>query len=166
MILADLVLGNDNPWSELYDANRPNVRGAATMFVRENAKVARHWVGDRLAHTDAPDIQSVPPGEGALVSLHGERIAAYRDEAGNLHTLSPVCTHLACLVNWNHAHKSWDCRWHGSRFTGEGTLIQGPAARNWKHLGRSHGFQTEPQTSSRIRGLLPDGEEREVLSTV
>src|SRR5919204_526658 len=65
MILGDLVLGNDNPWAQLYDANRLKVRGAASMLVKENAKVARHWVGDRLARTDAPKIDAVAAGEGA-----------------------------------------------------------------------------------------------------
>ena len=70
------------------------------------------------------------PGEGAIVSLHGERSAAYRDEANTLHTLSPVCTHLACYVNWNRAEKTWDCPCHGSRFGAEGAVIQGPAVRD------------------------------------
>ena len=130
MILGDLVLGNDNPWAQLYDAKRLKVRGAASMFVKENAKLARHWVGDRVARTDAPAIDAVAPGEGAIVSLHGERIAVYRDEANTLHTLSPVCTHLACYVSWNRADKSWDCPCHGSRFTGEGVVTQGPAVRD------------------------------------
>lgn len=130
MILSDLVLGNDNPWAQLYDAKRLNARGAATMFVKENAKVARHWVGGRLARTDAETIDDVAQGEGAIVSLKGERIAVYRDDADTVHTLSPVCTHLACYVSWNRAEKSWDCPCHGSRFTGEGTVIQGPAVRD------------------------------------
>jgi Rieske Fe-S protein len=137
MILSDLVLGIDNPWAQLYDSKRLKVRGAASMFVKENAKVARHWAGDRLARTDAPTIDSVAPGEGAIVSLHGERVAVYRDETRTLHTLSPVCTHLACYVSWNRAEKTWDCPCHGSRFTGEGTVVQGPAVRD---LAR---FETE-----------------------
>jgi glycine/D-amino acid oxidase-like deaminating enzyme/nitrite reductase/ring-hydroxylating ferredoxin subunit len=130
MILSDLVVGNDNPWAQLYDAKRLKARGAASMFVKENANVARHWIGDRLARSDAPTIDSVAPGEGAIVSMHGERIAVYREDANTLHTLSPVCTHLACYVSWNRAEKTWDCPCHGSRFTGDGTVIQGPAVRD------------------------------------
>jgi Rieske Fe-S protein len=100
------------------------------MFVKENAKVARHWIGDRLARTDARTIDSLAPGEGAIVSMHGERIAAHLDDAKTLHTLSPVCTHLACYVSCNSAEKTWDCPCHGSRFTGESTFIQGPAVRD------------------------------------
>ena len=62
MILSDLILGNENPWAQLYDANRLKVRGAASMLVKENAKVARHWVGDRLSRTDAPAIDGVAAG--------------------------------------------------------------------------------------------------------
>lgn len=130
MILSDLVLGNDNPWAQLYDAQRLNVRGSASMFVKENANVARHWFGDRLARTGAPTTEAVAPGEGAIVGVRGERVAVYRDDENRLHTLSPVCTHLACYVGWNSAEKSWDCPCHGSRFTGEGTVIQGPAVRD------------------------------------
>ena len=57
----------------------------------------------------------------------GERLAVYRNHAGALTALSPVCTHLGCLVNWNTAEKSWDCPCHGSRFDPTGRVLNGPA---------------------------------------
>jgi Rieske Fe-S protein len=68
------------------------------------------------------------------VRRHTERIAVYRDDDGRLHGLSPVCTHLSCHVTWNRAERTWDCPCHGSRFTGEGTLIQGPAVRDLQRI--------------------------------
>ena len=44
-----------------------------------------------------------------------------------MHALSPVCTHLACEVSWNRAERSWDCPCHGSRFSIDGGVINGPA---------------------------------------
>jgi glycine/D-amino acid oxidase-like deaminating enzyme/nitrite reductase/ring-hydroxylating ferredoxin subunit len=134
MILSDLILGNDNRWAQLYDAKRLKLRGTTSMFVKENAKVAQHWLGDGLARGDAARVEDVAVGEGAIVRVHTERIALYRDEQGVVHALSPVCTHLACHVSWNRAEKSWDCPCHGSRFSGEGAVIQGPAVRDLSKL--------------------------------
>jgi Rieske Fe-S protein len=54
-------------------------------------------------------------------------VAAYRDADGKLHMVSPTCTHLGCRVTWNPAEQSWDCPCHGSRFTVEGEVLEGPA---------------------------------------
>jgi Rieske Fe-S protein len=61
-------------------------------------------------------------------------VAAYRDDAGTLHEHSAVCTHLKCIVDWNTAEKAWNCPCHGSRFTGEGKVIAGPATADLSGL--------------------------------
>ena len=129
MILADLIVGRANPWASLFDAKRVKPLASARTFVKENASVAKHFVGDRLNRADVL-LDELGPGEGGLVKVDGRKTAAYRDEAGRLHALSPVCTHLGCHVAWNRAERSWDCPCHGSRFSGEGRVIQGPATRD------------------------------------
>jgi Rieske Fe-S protein len=57
------------------------------------------------------------------------KIAVYRDEQGQLHERSAVCTHLGCVVQWNGGEKSWDCPCHGSRFDCEGRILNGPAIK-------------------------------------
>lgn len=133
-VLADAVLGRQNRWSELYDAHRLTVRASATSFVKENANVARHFVGDRLRKSPHEPEASLAPREGRLLEMDGRRVAAYRDEAGTMHRLSPACTHLGCTVAWNDAERTWDCPCHGSRFDGRGSVIEGPAVRNLRRL--------------------------------
>ena len=55
------------------------------------------------------------------------KVAVYRDEGGNVHKRSAVCPHLGCVVAWNSSEQTWDCPCHGSRFSAEGRVYQGPA---------------------------------------
>jgi Rieske Fe-S protein len=73
-------------------------------------------------------------GQGAIADRDGKKVAAYRDESGQVHACSPVCTHMGCYVQWNTAEKSWDCPCHGSRFGYDGQLLQGPAVSPLERL--------------------------------
>lgn len=42
------------------------------------------------------------------------------------------CPHMGCALKWNELEHSWDCPCHGSRFTGEGHLIDNPATGDLK----------------------------------
>jgi len=39
---------------------------------------------------------------------------------------------MGCELSWNTAEKSWDCPCHGSRFSSEGDIIEGPAVQPLK----------------------------------
>ncbi|MEA2291593.1 MAG: hypothetical protein QOF17_613 [Solirubrobacteraceae bacterium] len=131
MILTDAIQGRDNPWASTFDSNRFKPLAAGPTLVKENVNVGAHFVGDRLAAPDAGSLEALAPGEGGIVAVDGDRSAAYRDEDGTVHVLSPTCTHLGCLVSWNRAERSWDCPCHGSRFDAvDGHVIQGPAVHD------------------------------------
>lgn len=42
------------------------------------------------------------------------------------------CPHMGCALKWNPNEHSWDCPCHGSRFTGDGKLINNPATGDLK----------------------------------
>jgi glycine/D-amino acid oxidase-like deaminating enzyme/nitrite reductase/ring-hydroxylating ferredoxin subunit len=125
-ILTDLIRGRENQWAPLFDSNRFKPAAAAKEFVKENANVGWRFVRDKAA-ADFGSLDDIPPGQGGLVRDGIRQLAAYRDEDGTLHVLSPTCTHLGCTVKWNSAERSWDCPCHGSRFHYDGTVLQGPA---------------------------------------
>ncbi|MDX6604550.1 MAG: hypothetical protein QOF23_1059, partial [Solirubrobacterales bacterium] len=129
MIISDEILGRDNPWSSVFAANRFKPLAAAKDLVKENLNVGMRFVGDRLTKPGAGSVEDLARGEGMIATSGGERVAAYRDDDGALHAVSPVCTHLGCQVNWNRAERSWDCPCHGSRFGPDGTVLEGPAVR-------------------------------------
>jgi Rieske Fe-S protein len=126
MLLTDAILGRENPWAALFDATRIDLTRSAKELIVQNADVAKRFVGDRLEMLQAADVSTLAPGEGGIVDAGGTRVAAYRDEHGAIHAVSPRCAHMGCIVSWNTAEKTWDCPCHGSRYTAEGRVIQGP----------------------------------------
>ena len=130
LLLADLVLGRPNRWATLYDSKRLKPAASAREFAVENANVAKRWFGDRAAAARRHGVNDLAPGEGRVARLGGELVAVHRDADGELHAVSAVCTHLACLVSWNPSERSWDCPCHGSRFDAGGRVIQGPAVKD------------------------------------
>ncbi|MFI5975230.1 FAD-dependent oxidoreductase [Streptomyces sp. NPDC051452] len=128
LLLTSLITGGDSPWRELYDPRRlKSVVREAPSLLKTQAKVARHFVGDRLKTPASVD--DLAPGDGAVVRVGGDRLAVHRDDAGALHAVSARCTHLGCLVAFNRAECAWECPCHGSRFGVDGEVLQGPAVR-------------------------------------
>jgi glycine/D-amino acid oxidase-like deaminating enzyme/nitrite reductase/ring-hydroxylating ferredoxin subunit len=127
LLLADLVLGRENASAALFDPGRLRLRASAARFIKENAVAGARFVTDRVTKPGRRPIEDLAPGEGDIVRLHGEKVAAYRSDDGELTAVSPTCTHLGCQVNWNAAERSWDCPCHGSRFGVDGSVLQGPA---------------------------------------
>jgi glycine/D-amino acid oxidase-like deaminating enzyme/nitrite reductase/ring-hydroxylating ferredoxin subunit len=128
LIVGDLIVGRPNPYADLYAATRVTV-GAAADYVQENAPFPAHLLADRLTSHDVDErpVGSLKNGEGAVFAGKGGKVAVCRDRQGSLHAVSAVCTHLACDVAWNGAEQTWDCPCHGSRFSPEGKVINGPA---------------------------------------
>ena len=125
IVITDLIHGAEVPWAKLYDPTRITLKAART-FAKENANVAWQYA-EWLRGGELDSFEEIRAGSGAVVRQGMRKIAAYRDAAGELHTLSARCTHLGCPVAWNHAQGTWDCKCHGSRFDAMGQVINGPA---------------------------------------
>jgi glycine/D-amino acid oxidase-like deaminating enzyme/nitrite reductase/ring-hydroxylating ferredoxin subunit len=139
-LLRDQITGRPNPWSGLFRATRLHPLASAKELAVHNLDVGLRFAGDRLLTLRPPPALELAPGEAGLRELGGEKVAAYRDPDGRLHAVSGRCTHLGCLVAWNAAERTWDCPCHGSRYTYQGRVIQGPAVEN---LERKHVNETD-----------------------
>jgi glycine/D-amino acid oxidase-like deaminating enzyme/nitrite reductase/ring-hydroxylating ferredoxin subunit len=125
MLIPDLIAGNPNHWSTLYDPARISL-GAAGDYMKENANVAVQYA-DWLGPADRESADAVAAGSGAVVQCGMKKVAVYRSHDNTLHTMSAACPHLGCVVAWNAVERSWDCPCHGSRFEATGGVINGPA---------------------------------------
>jgi len=126
-IISDLILGNQSPYEKLFSPSRIKPVDSFTEFAKENADVAYHWVADRIGIKETDSLKRLQPGTGKVIEVDGKKVAAYKDNESEVYALSPVCTHAACIVNWNSEEKSWDCPCHGARFDIYGKVITGPA---------------------------------------
>ena len=128
ILLCDLIMGRENPWTDLYDPSRKTLV-ALKDFAKENVNVMAQYA-DLVTPGDIDSVDQIAKGEGAVLRSGLSKIAVYRDVDGALHNRSAVCTHLGCVVSWNAAEKTWDCPCHGSRFDRLGSVINGPANKD------------------------------------
>lgn len=129
-ILSDIVLKESNPYIELYNPSRLKPFAAASEFLMENLNVAKHFIADRLESPEVESLKDIPAGQGKLIEINDEKVAAYRSPEGEVKLLSPECTHMGCIVQWNNAEKTWDCPCHGGRYKPTGEVIEGPPVDN------------------------------------
>jgi Rieske Fe-S protein len=127
MMARDRFLKQKNPWEDLLDVHRKKLRGGTWRYVTENIDYPYYLLRDRLTKGEDENLDSITAGQGKVLNLNGRKVAAFRSLRGELTLLSPVCTHLKCIVRWNDADKTWDCPCHGSRFKATGEVFSGPA---------------------------------------
>ena len=127
VMARDWATKRKNPWTDLFAVDRKKIKGATWNYLKENKDYPFYMIRDRLAGPEADSAKALKRGEGMIIGSRGKKRAVFRDHNGKLTKLSPVCTHLGCLVRWNPAESTWDCPCHGSRFKPTGEVIAGPA---------------------------------------
>ncbi|MFE3098794.1 FAD-dependent oxidoreductase [Nocardia tengchongensis] len=126
-VVAGQITGKRPDWADVFATWRPDELRSLPAAVRTTTGVALEFCAGwwHLART-APD--ALPPAEGVgRVERRLGRPAATCTVDGTTTTVSAICPHLAGILRWNPAEKSWDCPLHGSRFAADGTRLEGPA---------------------------------------
>jgi glycine/D-amino acid oxidase-like deaminating enzyme/nitrite reductase/ring-hydroxylating ferredoxin subunit len=138
ILLSDFIAGRANEhWAEVFDPSRARPRASWREFLAENANVASHFVGGKLAGGRDMTAEDLQPMQGAIVHEDGKTRAAFRDASGRLTQLDRTCTHMGCSVTFNEAEGTWDCPCHGSRFSATGEVVHGPALKPLAHVQES-----------------------------
>ncbi|MFC4618472.1 FAD-dependent oxidoreductase [Camelliibacillus cellulosilyticus] len=135
LLLRDIVLDRDNRFRSLFAPSRFYADPSLKKFLLINGDVAKHLIQGKFDRPDrAPD--ELSNGEGAVVTVHGKRAGAYKDDDGKLFLVDTTCTHMGCELEWNHGDRTWECPCHGSRFSYDGEIVEGPAEKPLKRLER------------------------------
>jgi glycine/D-amino acid oxidase-like deaminating enzyme/nitrite reductase/ring-hydroxylating ferredoxin subunit len=125
LALSAEILGGNMPWADtLY---RTKVSPAdALQTAQANAVVGMEMVTGWLSGLAKSGATAPGEGEGRVVREGARPVGICRVD-GVQHRVSAVCPHLKGILSWNDAERSWDCPLHGSRFTAEGKLLEGPS---------------------------------------
>lgn len=132
ILLRDLIVKGENPWSPVYSPQRFTPMASAVNFFKENTDVALSLISGKL--TPGSYDKEVKGNEGKVLEIDGNRVGAYRDGDGKLHLVDTTCTHMGCELDWNDAETTWDCPCHGSRFTCDGDIVEGPTTKPLKKI--------------------------------
>jgi len=134
-LIRDLIIWGNSPWQDVYSPQRGIKLNSAGQLVNINFDVAKELVSGKIKSTSSAGIKQ---REGKIVQMDGRKVGAYQDERGQLHAVDITCTHLGCELEWNGGETTWDCPCHGSRFTYEGDIVEGPALKPLKNLSEGN----------------------------
>lgn len=130
MIIKDIITGKANPWIKMYSPSRITFKTTGDYLHEVGNMIAQY--ADWFTPEEIKQTDDLKPGTGAVIVSGMKKIAVYRDQGNHLHACTAVCPHLGAILQWNADEKSFDCPMHGSRFTAEGTVINGPASSDLK----------------------------------
>jgi len=126
-MLADEILGRGTPWRDLYAVDRLEQAKRPKGFEQESTSTAQPNAAPALDAEQVRQLADLPPCQSRRIEIEGKPVAVYRGEDGNLQAVGARCSHMGCEIKWNGAETSWDCECHGSRFTPDGRVLEGPA---------------------------------------
>ena len=104
-------------------------RGAVEGVKVGGAAASGWW----RAETRQVPVERPAEGSGVVANRAGRPVAVSTVD-GVTRGVSAVCTHLGGVLEWNDAECTWDCPLHASRFSPDGTRIEGPAVRDLPSL--------------------------------
>lgn len=129
LLNSKLILGENTPYEEVFTPRRFVANPSIQTLVKENVNVAAELISGKLEFTFKKP-EDLGNDQGSVVRVNGKRAGAYRDANGQLHVVDTTCSHMGCEVEWNDAERTWDCPCHGSRYTYQGDVIEGPAKKS------------------------------------
>ncbi|MGZ3900679.1 MAG: FAD-dependent oxidoreductase [Bacteroidia bacterium] len=136
MLISDLINEKENPWEKIYDPSRFKIFSAGKTFFKELTGGTLAYIKNKSEDSKPVEIGKIMANEGKIIEVEKEKFGAYRDEHGQLHIIAAECSHMGCIIKWNNDEKTWDCPCHGSRFTHDGKVLNGPANKDLEYYSK------------------------------
>lgn len=131
-VTQDCMSLDGMPYIGQYSKNTPNLF-VATGFNKwgmTTSMVAANMLTDLVQGKENTYAQLFSPARSILKPQLA--VNALESTLNLLRPTRPRCPHLGCALKWNSSERSWDCACHGSRFSEDGQLLDGPAQQDLK----------------------------------
>ncbi|GAB3043294.1 FAD-dependent oxidoreductase [Sediminivirga luteola] len=126
LAISGEILDGNMPWAKALTDRSATLSGVATA-VKDNLDIGMRMGADWAA-AELRSLPGDPPAEGqGVVGREGGTPVGVSTVDGVTRRVSAVCPHMGGILSWNDAECSWDCPLHASRFSADGTLLEGPA---------------------------------------
>ncbi len=136
-IVADKIIGKENPYENIFTATR--MKPIKNRWeVKNMLEESVNSIALNKFKIEPFDIDQIENDNGAIIKIGGENIGIYKNKEGKIYAVKPNCTHLGCLLSWNNLDKTWDCPCHGSRFDYTGRDIYEPAIKKLEVKGQTN----------------------------
>lgn len=125
LVLRDMLLTGKSEYEALFNPKRSGVFSGHT-FITHNVEGIKNYVQGKLRMMPK---EKFPDKDEAVVTKldDGNAYGIYQDEEEIYHIVNITCPHVGATLRWNSAEKSWDCPFHGSRFSIDGEILEGPS---------------------------------------
>lgn len=129
IVLSEMIVAGKSKYINLFNPSRIKPVAGFKNFLKENVNVAKQLLEKLFSHPPKEIFSAIAKNGSSIIKYENHTIAVHKDAEGNLHIVSPVCTHMKCNVAWNEVEKSWDCPCHGARYDADGNVLNCPADR-------------------------------------
>lgn len=119
VIVRDLILGRENVFASLFDPKRCSPLATAINFPISIYASAKAYIKSTKANINNNPV--------IYTERDGQKVAIYKEPDGVEHVVLNKCPHLKCGIILNETEMTWDCLCHGSRYTIDGKVIEGPS---------------------------------------
>lgn len=126
-VISDLINNKDNKYKDIFNPKR-----SISLDKIKNIPIYNIKVGTRYILNKINPNMSYYDDNVKIKFINGKRCGIYKDDNNKEHIVSNICPHMKCNLIFNYIDKTWDCPCHGSRFTIDGDVIEGPSVYNIK----------------------------------
>lgn len=132
LVLYDMLTLGKSPYEELLNPNRGDAFWGQD-FLKHNFEEISNYIRGKLRQVPKEELPQ--RGEAIVTRLQdGNVYGVYLDEEEQYHIVDITCPHVGATLRWNSSEKSWDCPVHGSRFSVDGEVLEGPSTHSLNHF--------------------------------